>query len=87
MSKPTTVEDVLKAFENELKWKSICEEVYEGVGFLRLDEALATIEQLVLERVVGKQEKYKGGSYSYWVGKGLLRAEQRQALRKLMGGK
>ena len=89
MANPNTVEEVLLAFENDSRKDSIGEEANEGYGFIDRDEALATIEQLVLERVIGEDEANIVEEYEPTLAqrnKNSLRSEQRQALTQILRG-
>lgn len=88
MTKPTTIDDVL--FDLVEAAASYTHNVMaEEADFLQA-EALATIEQLVLERVIGRDGTYVENDgdvdvfkLAGWCDK--LRAEQRQALKQLLG--
>lgn len=91
MSNPTTIEEVLLAFENEMRKDSIGEEANPGYGLLDLDEALATIEQLVRKRVIGENDYQPNEKVQDLVNHNRLvrdglRHDQRQALTQLLRG-
>lgn len=95
MTSATTIEEVLRSLVSDSQY--IDGEIYESDFGPKLNETLSTIEQLVLERVIGKnkQDEHKewdcpcGRTHSFtqeWHATNNLRDEQRQALTQLLRG-